>query len=86
MISIDQWAGLVTNASPYSVTSTAAATQVNLQVLSPGQLTVRPGLQPVSFAAHVGSTDTIRRAFWHPDGHVVYQSADGAVRVATGPS
>jgi hypothetical protein len=88
MIAIDKWPGLVTNASPYSLPPGAAVTQVNLQVLSPGQLTVRPGLNAVSFASHTGSTLPIVRAFRYPaqTEAVVYQNSAGKIFVARGPS
>lgn len=88
MIIIDQWAGLVTNASPYSLRPGSAVTQVNLQVISPGEMSVRPGTTAVSFASHTGSTAAIWRSFRYP-AHVesiVYQSDDGVIRVAQGPS
>jgi hypothetical protein len=88
MISIEKWAGLATNASPYSLPPGAAVTQVNLQVINPGQLSVRPGLQPVSFVSHTGSTEAIRSALRYPGvvEAVVYQNASGSIRVAKGPS
>lgn len=88
MISIEKWAGLVTNASPYSLPPGAGVTQVNLQVISPGQLTVRPGSTTASFVAHTGSTASIVRAFCYPreTDAVVYQNASGQIRVAKGPS
>lgn len=88
MIVIEQWLGLVTNAGPYAVKPGAAVTQVNLQVIAPGELAVRPGTAAVSFAQHAGSTSGIWRAFRYP-AHVesiVYQSDDGVVRVAQEPS
>lgn len=88
MIVIDKWAGLVTNASPYSLPPGAAVTQVNLQVLSPGRLVVRPGLNAVSFSSHAGSTAPIVRAFRYPaqTESVVYQNSAGKIFVAKGPS
>ena len=88
MISIEKWAGLVTNASPYSLPPGAAVTQVNLQAISPGQLTVRKGAAAVTFASHTGSADAIVRAFCYPRDvdSVVYQNAAGEIRVARGPS
>lgn len=88
MISIEKWAGLVTNASPYALPPGAAVTQVNLQAIAPGQLSVRPGTVSVSFAAHTGSTAAIVRAFRYPGAQesVVYQSNDGKLFVAKGPS
>ena len=87
MISIEKLAGLVTNASPYALPPGAAVTQVNLQVIAPGQLTVRPGTSAVSFASHTGSTQPIVRAFRYPRSvdNVVYQNSDGTIFVARGP-
>ena len=88
MISIEKWSGLATNASPYAIPPGAAVTQVNLQVLSPGQITVRPGLAAVSFASHTGSQDAIRAAVLLPGTQesVVYQTSAGSLYVASGPS
>jgi hypothetical protein len=88
MIIIDKWAGLVTNASPYAIPPGAAVTQVNLQVISPGKVTVRPGTAAVSFVAHTGSTQPIVRAFRYPRAteSVVYQNSSGQIFVARGPS
>lgn len=88
MIIIEKWAGLVTNASPYSIPPGSAVTQVNLQVISPGQLVVRPGTEAVSFASHTGSTAQIVRAVRYPrqNDNVVYQNSEGRVFVARSPS
>lgn len=88
MITIEKWAGLATNAGPYSLPPGAAVTQVNMQVLSPGNLTVRPGTTAVSFAAHTGSTAPIIRAFRYPRAtdNIVYQNSQGTIFVARGPS
>jgi hypothetical protein len=43
----DQWAGLVTKASPYILPSGAAVEQVNLALTIPGQLTTRDGMRKV---------------------------------------
>lgn len=87
MITVDKWLGLVTNASPYGLQPGAAVTQVNIQIVSPGQLSVRPGAAAVSFASHAGGTAGIWRAFRYPGASesIVYQSDDGVVRVAQGP-
>ena len=88
MIAIEQWSGLVTNASPYAIKPGAAVTQVNLQILAPGELAVRPGTQAVSFTLHTGSTARIWQSFRYP-AHteaVLYQSEDGVIRAALGPS
>jgi hypothetical protein len=87
MIIIEKWAGLVTNASPYAIPPGAAVTQVNLQALNPGQLSVRPGLNAVSFVAITAGTTAIRSAIRYPDENgLVYQDAAGAIRVGKGPS
>jgi len=44
------WAGLVTNASPYAIPPGAAVEQTNITTSTPGQLTSRGGMRPVSFA------------------------------------
>lgn len=89
MIVIDKWGGLVTNASPYAVPPTAAATQVNMQCLAPGELNVRSGRTSVTFATHTGSTSPVIQVTHFQHGttpHIVYQNAAGAVYVAKGPS
>jgi hypothetical protein len=43
----DQWAGLVTKASPYILPAGAAVEQVNLALTIPGQLTSRDGMRRV---------------------------------------
>lgn len=89
MIVIEKWAGLVTNASPYAIPSGAAVTQVNLQVIVPGQLTVRPGLRAVSWSSLAGGTSPVRAMFRAPCGsteRVLYQDDAGVVRSAEGPS
>lgn len=43
----DQWAGLVTKASPYILPPGAAVEQVNLALAIPGQLTTRDGMRRV---------------------------------------
>lgn len=88
MIIIEKWAGLVTNASPYSIPPGAAVTQVNLQIINPGQISVRPGTVAVSFASHTGSTAPILRAVRYPrqNESIVYQNSEGRLFVARGPS
>lgn len=87
MIVIEKWAGLVTNASPYAIPPGAAVTQVNLQVIAPGQIALRPGTAAVSFTSHTGGTTAVVRMLRIPGATeaVLYQSADGTVRVARGP-
>lgn len=90
MIIIEKWAGLVTNASPYSVPPGAAVTQVNVQVINPGQLVVRNGHTNVSWSITTNATTSaIRKIFRCPRGsteRVIYQNASGHVLLAQGPS
>lgn len=89
MIIIEKWAGLVTNASPYALPSGAAVTQVNLQILNPGQVRVRPGEAVVSFATHTGTTLPIVTAVNFKRGtsdSVVYQNASGEIYLARTPT
>lgn len=89
MITIEKWAGLVTNASPYSIPPGAAVTQVNLQVINPGQLVVRPGAVTVTFATTSGTTVPVVHAMRTPYGgveKVIYQNSSGQIFVAQGPS
>ncbi len=83
-----KWAGLVTNASPYAIPPGAAVTQVNMQLLSPGKLVVRPGNTTVSFATATAGTSKVISAFRYPGvtESVVYQDSSGKIIVARGPS
>lgn len=56
----DLWAGLVTNASPYAIPDGAAVEQTNLVTSTPGQLTSRNGMRPVSASP---STTDIRDCY-----------------------
>jgi len=89
MIVITQWGGLATNISPYAMKPGSAATQVNLQSLVPGAVSVRDGMKSVSFATHTGSTQAVVQAFHYQHGttpHIVYQNAAGHIYVGRGPS
>jgi hypothetical protein len=87
MIIIEKWAGLVTNASPYAIPPGAAVTQVNLQVIAPGRLEVRPGTQAVSFSSLSAGSSPVRSGMRYPDSDaIIYQDAAGAIRVGVGPS
>lgn len=89
MIVIEKWPGLVTNASPYAIPSGAAVTQVNVQVIVPGQINVRPGMVTVSWSSLAGGTSPVRRVFRAPcagNERLVYQDADGNVYAGTGPA
>lgn len=78
MIAITQWAGLATNASPYGLPPGATVSQVNLQCLSPGQVTPRKGM---TVTALTGSSPVIQTFLYHHDGQatVVYQREDGSI-------
>lgn len=88
MISVEKWAGLVTNASPYALPPGSAVTQVNLQCISPGQLNVRPGTTSLAFTTHTGSTLPIVKAFRYPRSteQIVYQNNAGKIIVGKGPA
>jgi titin len=82
VINIEKFAGLVTNASPYSLPPGAAVTQVNVQCLSPGQLSVRPGMQAYTLSSTVSATRPVVASFsfQHAGGSViVYQDAVGTI-------
>jgi hypothetical protein len=89
MITIEKWAGLVTNASPYSLPPGAAVTQVNLQVINPGQLVCRKGATAVTWGTSAGTTIPVVKAMRTPYGgveKVIYQNSSGQVFVAENPS
>lgn len=88
MITISEWAGLATNASPYSIPPGAAVTQVNLQAIVPGQISVRPGTTAVSFATHGVANAAVRRMFRFPrdTDRIVYQNSDGQIIVGVTPT
>lgn len=89
MIVIDKWVGLVTNASPYAIPSGAAVTQVNVQVIVPGQISVRPGMVNVTWSSLTGGTSPVRRVFRAPCGgseRLIFQDAAGVVYAGTGPA
>lgn len=82
MIVIEKWPGLITNASPYAIPPGAAVEQINLQCIVPGKVTVRPGLQAISFSSADSTTASIRVAFRYQNGtseHLVYQDSDGKI-------
>jgi hypothetical protein len=89
MIVINKWGGLATNASPYTIPPGAAVTQVNLQVLSPGALTVRGGLASMTWTTHSGSTAPVISLHRYQSGTVetvIYQNASGSLFFARGPA
>lgn len=78
MISISQWKGLVTNASPYALPAGACAEQINMQCLRPGQIESRRGY---AFSASVGSR--VISAVQFRSGQMVCHAADGGLYVVT---
>jgi hypothetical protein len=87
MITIDTWRGLVTNGSPYALPPGAAVTQVNFQCRVPGELSARNGQTSVTFSTHSAGSTQVVEMFRCPIGaseSVVYQSANGHIRVAKG--
>ena len=88
MITISEWGGLATNASPYSMPPGAAVTQVNLQAIVPGQISVRPGATSVSFATHSETNTAVRRMFRFPKetDRIVYQNSAGQIIVGVTPT
>ncbi len=82
MIEISKWAGIVSNASPYVIPAGAMAEQINLQIINPGQISVRPGLTSQTWSATDVSTKSIVKAFRYQrevGEQVVYQDADGNI-------
>lgn len=87
MITIDQWKGLVTNASPYSIPPGAAVTQVNLQCIVPGQLNVRLGHTTLTFSTGSVGNAAVRSAMRYPnDNAIIYSDSSGNIRVVRGPT
>lgn len=87
MITIDTWRGLVTNGSPYALPVGAAVTQVNFQCRRPGELTARGGQATISFTTHAAGATQVVEMFRFPAGGqecLIYQSADGHIRVGRG--
>jgi len=87
MITIEKWAGLVTNASPYSIPPGAAVTQVNLQCLVPGQLNVRPGHTTMTFSSGSTGATAVRSVMRYPNGNaLIYSDSAGDIRAVTNPT
>ena len=82
MIEITKWTGLVTNSSPYVVPDGAMVDQVNLQIINPGQISVRPGLTSQTWTSTDLSTNSIVRAFRYQKDvaeQIVYQDSAGNI-------
>jgi len=87
MIVIDTWRGLITNGSPYALPPGAAVTQANFQCRVLGELNARNGQTSVTFSTHSAGATQVVEMFRCPIGaaeSVIYQSADGHIRIARG--
>jgi len=89
MIVVDNWKGLVTNASPYALPPGAAVTQINWQCVRPGELSARGGQAAVTFASITAGTTipvVMARYGIGTSECVLYQDAGGKLRIARGIS
>ena len=89
MITIDKWAGLVTNASPYAVSPGVAISQVNFQCVRPGELNARDGQTQLSFTTHSATASPIVSVFGCQiagSESVLYCNSGGAVFISKGLS
>jgi hypothetical protein len=80
------WAGLVTNASPYAIPAGAAVEQTNIVTSTPGQLTSRGGMRPVSFT---GAAPEIRDCYPYVFANIaklIVLDAAGQVQALTSPA
>lgn len=80
MISISNWPGLATNASPYAIPPGATTEQRNLQSLVPGKLTVRNGMTSIG----ASGSSKIVKMFLFQDGPVarlLFQDSQGRISV-----
>lgn len=84
---VNQWAGLVANASPYILPPGAAVAQDNLHCAIPGQLTIRNGMRRVDFTGDTGfnSISFYPYAF-NGETKLIALASDGTVHVLNGPS
>ena len=90
--SCSPFAGRVSSANPHFIAAGAAQVQTNVECRVAGQLDVRKGMRPVTFANEAASAgagvDIISiSAFAHPVGRwVVYQTSSGLVRAGRNAS
>lgn len=84
------WAGRISNASPHMLPLGAAVEQVNCRCQAEGQLDVRPGLKPVTFAnAITAVTDEIFAMYQVPGeltDVVLYETSGGALKMGSTPT
>jgi hypothetical protein len=89
MLRIERWGGLVTAVSPYVVPAGGAVEQVNAQSRSPGQLTVRGGMAPVT--PHSPAATPILEMWGYSPGSggtdsIFLFTADGQIRRIESPA
>ena len=84
---LSKWGGLLTYVSPYAVPPGGAVSQINLTCSVSGQLTVRDGMQPVSFTetSPTGCLDVAGYSYGGATKVLAFTS-DGALRVLSAPS
>jgi len=84
------WAGRISNASPHMLPLGAAVEQANVRCQVEGQLDVRPGLRPVSFANGIAATtDEIIVCYQVPGDLtdvVLYETSGGALKMGRSPT
>lgn len=82
--------GLMTNASPHTIPIDASTQQNNVRCQEIGQLDVRPGIRPVTFAnATTASTAEVQSGYFYHGpiaDFVVYQLSDGIIKAGRGPA
>lgn len=84
---VKQWAGLVTNASPYILPPGAAAVQENLNCRTPGQLQVRDGMRLLTFGTGTGfESVSIYPYSFNGVTKLVALAANGTVSVLSAPT
>lgn len=84
---VKQWAGLVTNASPYILPPGAATIQENLHCRTPGQLRVRDGMRLLTFGTGTGfESVSIYPYSFNGVTKLVALAANGTVSVLSAPA
>jgi hypothetical protein len=88
-ILINEWPGRESNKSPH-LKPTGAQEADNVVVFCPGELRVRPGMRPVTFANAISAvTDEVivMSRFQHALGEfVLYETSAGAIKIGRDPS
>ena len=90
IIVADTFPGLFTNITANAIKAGGAQSQINCRSVINGQLDVRGGLKPTSFSnATTATTQSIISIYQSPtplSPVILYETADGAVRVGRNPS